>query len=607
MSSFFKKVLSLLFVVLFSASYCTSFASASTSSYTTGYNFWHWLDKKPVIHAFTSGLLGYISSTDVCPKSSDSKHHASEITGVSDDDYFICVCENCGAEFTSSTRASSIYSSYSSAIPYSSITSGNQYAVKLNWNDNLTYGKYRTSTGPLQRVSWVDCGDYYSLSFASARIYTLRFVSNYVKPPLGATISCDSTLRFYDNTNHDGPYSFSYSSSYVYNNSSNDGVRFFVELKDKYPQTLYMTELHCYLPRYALVTVDSVPSTSASIYTDSSRPASVSGNFGISSSTGSIISTESTSIVNETDNSVYNPVTNTTYDMQEWTYDYSDRSYHITTTSGDSLTVTYGDENLTIQEGDTVYNVYYLLNTSGSGSGSSSHVHTYSSVITRQATCTDPGLRTYTCIDGDSSYTDSIDPLGHNYVLIYQGTGDSVGGSAVSYQTYRCTRCGDSYNVSLSSVPSGHTHSYSSSVTTEPTCQTSGVRTFTCISGDDTYTEPIDALGHSWVVKDQVNTEYDSSGNLVQEGYTIYKCSRCGEEYKNSSASSASPGGSGSTVVRSGGGLFSGIFGLFWDFCSFMFGFFEDFISGGIHGFLSALSDGASDFFKILNPLNWFS
>ena len=43
----------------------------------------------------------------------------------------------------------------------------------------------------------------------------------------------------------------------------------------------------------------------------------------------------------------------------------------------------------------------------------------------------------------------------------------------------------------------GHTHSYSSKVTKEPTCTATGTRTYTCSCGDK-YTESIPAKGHNW-------------------------------------------------------------------------------------------------------------
>jgi hypothetical protein len=79
-------------------------------------------------------------------------------------------------------------------------------------------------------------------------------------------------------------------------------------------------------------------------------------------------------IVDESSNTVYNPVTNTTLNYTDYAYDYLDRSYNLTLEDGSTMKVTYGDENVTINEGDTVYNIYYIVpeadqEDDGSGSG----------------------------------------------------------------------------------------------------------------------------------------------------------------------------------------------------------------------------------------------
>lgn len=48
-----------------------------------------------------------------------------------------------------------------------------------------------------------------------------------------------------------------------------------------------------------------------------------------------------------------------------------------------------------------------------------------------------------------------------------------------------------------------HTHSYTSSVTKNPTCTEEGVRTYTCTSCKDSYTESIPATGHQWTTSTQ--------------------------------------------------------------------------------------------------------
>ncbi len=119
-----------------------------------------------------------------------------------------------------------------------------------------------------------------------------------------------------------------------------------------------------YTPQYLMIPDTSLSNTT---YNINSRPASISGDYGIIGDDGKIIKVEgnSLSIVNETNNTYYNPATGQTSPVTDWTYDYSDRSYNLTLESGDTATVTYGDENLTIVEGDTVYNVYYLTDSAG--------------------------------------------------------------------------------------------------------------------------------------------------------------------------------------------------------------------------------------------------
>lgn len=72
---------------------------------------------------------------------------------------------------------------------------------------------------------------------------------------------------------------------------------------------------------------------------------------------------------------------------------------------------------------------------------------------------------------------------------------------------------------------SAHTHSYSSTVTTQPTCTAAGVRTYTCSCGSS-YTETIPAKGHSYVNKVVAPT-------TTEKGYTIHTCSVCGNSYKD--------------------------------------------------------------------------
>ena len=212
------------------------------------------------------------------------------------------------------------------------------------------------------------------------------------------------------------------------------------------------------------------PSGISDIYNTTTRPTSITGgNYGIVGDNGQINKVEDNStIVNETNNTFYNPATGTTVPIVNWSYDYSDRSYKVTLESGDTVTVTYGDENITIQEttiteGDTItnnYTIYYLVD--GSGSVTPPCDHAWTETNTTPATCTVPGFKLSTC-----------------------------------------SKC------------------------------------------QQTKKDPIPALGHDWQVKQTVITEYDDTGQLIQQGYTIFECSRCHEQYKSSDGTIPPGGGSG--------------------------------------------------------------
>ena len=89
-----------------------------------------------------------------------------------------------------------------------------------------------------------------------------------------------------------------------------------------------------------------------------------------------------------------------------------------------------------------------------------------------------------------------------------------------THEERHCTICG------YSQTKEKHIHSYTSDITTQPTCDTPGVRTYTCAGCGDTYTEPIDALGH---IQSEVHiSSLDKAPTCTEDGYTYYeiRCSR---------------------------------------------------------------------------------
>lgn len=77
------------------------------------------------------------------------------------------------------------------------------------------------------------------------------------------------------------------------------------------------------------------------------------------------------------------------------------------------------------------------------------HVHKYNSgVVTKESTCTDTGIKTYTCVDGDDSYTETIPALGHDYVTRTETvTVKEAWDEDVYEPRYICNGCGEQFKT----------------------------------------------------------------------------------------------------------------------------------------------------------------
>ena len=117
--------------------------------------------------------------------------------------------------------------------------------------------------------------------------------------------------------------------------------------------------------------------------------------------------------------------------------------------------------------------------------------HKYNEAVVRTATCEDIGVKTFTCLCGDS-YDEEIAVLGHNKV---QYSAQAPGCETIGWNPYEaCTRC--SYTTYEEIPAKGHKFGVGI-ITTAATCTTAGVMTFTCSCGD-MYTLPVEVLGHDY-------------------------------------------------------------------------------------------------------------
>lgn len=81
--------------------------------------------------------------------------------------------------------------------------------------------------------------------------------------------------------------------------------------------------------------------------------------------------------------------------------------------------------------------------------------------------------------------------------------------------------------------PETCTHEWEKTGGTDPTCTAPGTIESTCSKCGKTKTESVPKLSHVWEVKQTVQTSYDEAGNILTQGFIIYRCSLCGEEYKD--------------------------------------------------------------------------
>ena len=142
--------------------------------------------------------------------------------------------------------------------------------------------------------------------------------------------------------------------------------------------------------------------------------------------------------------------------------------------------------------------------------------HDYESVVTAP-THEKMGYTTHTCKNCSHSYVDSYtDALGHSYVsaVTKEPTCTEEG-----VMTFTCD-CGESYTQAIPMTE----HTYES-VVTEPTCTNMGYTTHICSACQHSYTDGYeDALGHD-CQETVVAPTCDSSG------YTQHTCTRCDYSY----------------------------------------------------------------------------
>lgn len=520
------------------------------ADYQSRDSYWNWLASSGSV---AQKVIGYTTGK-VCTKSSDGYHHANSYV-TKKNGLYGCVCTECGKAFTAyETDIEQTYNKKVKEMPSKTYTSEggmiwqptHEDVVAHYWKSSTMTDWHLFNTLPTWITELENSDIGYKLTSTrsttteplargpSFRVSVKMPISGLYTPISGSTMA-HGKVFYADGSTQEYVQNWSFAATTKYYKADVQLAIGNASIFDSAFSDLrgYVTfNISWFMPAFKVVPDAALDEVEYGIVT---RPTSVSGgNYGIVGDNGQIVKIDNNStIVNETNNTYVNPVTGESKPIEDWTYDYENRQYDVNLGSGNTSSVTYGDEHITITE-------------------------------------------TITNNEGDK--------ITNNYTIYYV-TGDTD----------------TSTPAPPDPPPAACVHDWVNASTTPATCTRSGSVAYKCSKCQQTKADTIPELGHDWQIKQSVKTEYDETGALVQEGYTIYECTRCKEQYKAASGASppATPGIGGS------GGIFTGIFGLLMDFLSFFWNTFKDFTTSGVKAFLSALADGTSDIFGLLNPFDW--
>ena len=151
------------------------------------------------------------------------------------------------------------------------------------------------------------------------------------------------------------------------------------------------------------------------------------------------------------------------------------------------------------------------------------HKHTYTSRITKQATCTTPGTMLYTCTDNDDSYEKTIPATGHLHTELRNVKQATCGQEGYTGDTY-CKDCNTKLSSGKTIAKKAHTWD-AGKITKKATCTVNGTKTYTCTSCKATKTSRIAATGHT---KELRNVKTATCAHAGYTGDTY--CKKCNKK-----------------------------------------------------------------------------
>lgn len=141
--------------------------------------------------------------------------------------------------------------------------------------------------------------------------------------------------------------------------------------------------------------------------------------------------------------------------------------------------------------------------------------------ITKKATCTENGEKTYHCTDEgcDKTWIETIPATGHSW-----DSGKVTEAATCKKEgtkTYTCKNCGE---TKTESIPKTEHQWDNGKVTKEATCKEEGSKTYTCSICGDTKTEAVPKKDHTWD-----EGKVTKKATCTEDGLKVYTCRVCAE------------------------------------------------------------------------------
>ena len=142
-------------------------------------------------------------------------------------------------------------------------------------------------------------------------------------------------------------------------------------------------------------------------------------------------------------------------------------------------------------------------------SNDAAHVHKFESTVTKEPTCTEPGITTLKCTICGDVFEEEIPPTGHDMYIKEQSEPKCTDESR---RVFACRNCDHEYVETL--PPAYDAHDYQPNIVTEPSCTQAGLVEYVCSRCGDNFFESISKMPHDF--------QPVSSTKSV--------CSECGQE-----------------------------------------------------------------------------